>query len=526
MKAERTFSPWWRQGFIHRQVLTSSTAILIYLSFLKLLLHLITNASGGYGYFRDEFYYIACSDHLDFGYVDHPPLSIVLLAFSRWLLGDSLSALRFLPALAGGLTVFITGLIVKELGGGRFAVVLAAVAALTAPAYLGINNYFSMNSFDILFWTLSLYVLILILKTENEKLWVLFGLVAGLSFQNKISILFLGFGLVAALLLTSRRKCFLSKWFWIGGLVTIAIAIPNLLWQMKHDWPTLEFMQRAQQFKVASISPLEFFLGQVLQMNPLSLPLWLAGLYYFLFSREGNRYRVLGLIYVVVFTFLTVQNAKVYYLSPIYPVVFASGAVLFQRVIERHSWNWLKPASLVLLVVSALMILPMALPVLPVETFIRYSKAVGVHPPAEERQQLGELPQHYADMFGWEEMVSTVALVYQSLPQEDQAKCGIYTQNYGEAGAIDFLGRRYNLPKATSGHNSYFLWGPGNYTGEVMIILGGRREDHEANFEKVDQAAVTKCEYCMPYENNRPIFIARKLKVPIKEIWPRTKHYI
>ena len=510
----------------NRQALTSATAVLIYLSIFKLPVHVFTNAFASYGYFRDEFYYIACSDHLDFGYVDHPPLSIALLALSRSLMGDSLVALRFLPAVAGALTVFITGLMVKELGGGRFAVLLAAVTVIVAPAYLGINNYYSMNSFDILFWTLSLYILILILKTENQKLWMLFGLIAGIAFQNKISILFLGFGLVVALLLTSKRRYLLSKWFWIGGLIAITLVVPNILWQVEYDWPTLEFTRRAQQFKVASISPLEFFLGQVLQMNPFSFPIWCAGLYYFLFSRDGNRYRTLGLIYVVVFTFLAVQNAKVYYLTPIYAVLFASGAVLFQRFIERHKWNWMKPTSLTLLVVSALVIAPLALPVLPVENFIRYSKTLGVQPPTEERHHFGELPQHYADMFGWEEMVATVAKVYQSLSPEDQAKCGIYAQNYGEAGAIDFFGKRYNLPKATSGHNNYYLWGPREYTGEIMIILGGRLEDHEIGFEEVKQVAVTKCNYCMPYENNLPIFIARKLKAPIKEIWPRTRDYI
>lgn len=503
----------------------SDVAVISYLALATLGIHFLAN--GGYGYFRDELYYIACSDHLDWGYVDHPPLSILLLAISRAVFGDSsLFALRLLPAFAGAGTVLLMGLMVRMLGGNRFAQILAAVAVMVAPHYLAVTNFYSMNCFDILFWTAGIYVILFIIKSGNSKLWLLFGVIAGLGLQNKLSMLFLGFGLVVGLMLTPPRKYFRDKWLWLGGATAFFIFLPNIIWQLQHHVPTIEFMRNATQLKNAPMSLIEFVVAQIITMSPFNFLLWGAGLYYCFFYSQGKPYRLVGWMYVAIFVFLVVQRSKAYYLTPAYPMLFATGALFVQDIIARTNWNWLKPALVALLLISGAAGAPFALPVLPVENFIGYSRALGMAPPQEERNRVGKLPQFFADMHGWKEMAAAVADAYNKLSPEEQSQCAIYTQNYGEAGAIDFFGKQYNLPKAISGHNSYFLWGMREYTGEILIIIGGNPDDYKKVYQEVTQVGSTYNEYAMPYENNRPIFICRGLKVPLKDVWSSTKHFI
>ena len=512
-----------RKKIFSCQFLLSDIAILCYLALVKLILHLLTN--GQYGYFRDELYYIACSDHLAFGYVDQPPLSIFILAINRWLWGDSLFALRLLPAVAGALVVFLTGLMVRQLGGGRFAQVLGALAVIVSPAMLGQSRFFSMNAFDILFWALAAYIVILIVKNNNPKLWPLFGLVAGLGLLNKYSMFFFGFGLVMGLMLTSHRKHLVNKWFWLAGLIALVIFLPHIIWEIKYDFPSIEFMRNASLYKNIPISFSGFLFGQFLQIGFAHAPIWMLGLYYYFFHKEGKQYRLLGWMYVIIFTVLVVGNAKVYYLSPIYPMLLASGALVIERFIRHYHWNWLKPVIASILIICGCISAPYAIPVLPIETFIKYTDFIGIKPEAEERHELKALPQYYADMFGWEEMVATVAGVYHSLSPKEQSKCTIFTSNYGEAGSIDFFGKRYHLPKAISGHNNYYLWGPGDKIGEVVISLRISLESLKRLFEVVEQADMVECRYCMPYENNYPVYICRNPKISLQEVWPYLKHY-
>ncbi|MGD0920508.1 MAG: glycosyltransferase family 39 protein [Terriglobia bacterium] len=507
-----------------RQFLLGATALLLYLALAKLLLHLWF--SSGYGYFRDEFYYLACGEHLDWGYVDQPPLTPLLAFLTRQFLGESLVALRFLPAVAGALLVLVTGLMARELGGGRFAQGLAAVAVIAGPIYLSIDHIFTVNAFDHLFWALGACVLIRIVKTDDPRLWLVFGLVAGVGLQNKISVLFFGFGVAIALLLTPYRKYLLSKWLWLGGLIAFAIFLPYVIWQSHYDWPMLELLRRGQLYKNFPISPLQFLWGQVLEVHPFNLPIWLAGLYFYLVSKPGKTYRVLGWTYVVIFVLFLVLKAKTYYLAPAYPMLLAAGAFAIETFICERQWNWLKPATVGLLVAGGTITAPLAMPMLPVETYIKYQSFLGVEPPPTERHRFGKLPQLYADMFGWENMVATVAKVYNSLPPEERAKCAIFTSNYGEAGAIDFFGKKYGLPKAISGHNNYWLWGPGNHTGEIVITVGPRLEDVKKTFDQVELGATVVSEYAMPYESDLPVYICRKPKVSLQEVWPRVKGYM
>lgn len=482
--------------------------------------------AGGFGYFRDEFYYIACSDHLAWGYVDHPPLSIFLLRLIRMIFGDSLVALRILPVLAVAVLAWLSARLTKEMGGSPFAQFLAALAAGIAPVYLAVGSFYSMNVFEPLFWIGCAWLLLRMINTGHRELWVPFGILAGLGLLNKHSMLFFGAALLAGLLLTRQRRLLAGKWLWIGGGIALLLLLPNLVWLVRHDWATLEFMRNAQQWKNLPMSPGQFLSTQVFLQHPLTLPLWLAGLFAFLFHPFLKKYRCFGLAFIALFLLFVVQRGKPYYLSPIYPLLLSAGAIVFARISLSKTGKRIMYVYAVLLLFGGLILLPMWVPMLPVESQIRYTLWSGLKPPRMEQNREAALHQIYADRFGWKEMVATVAKAYQSLSREEQAVAAIYTQNYGEAGAVDFFGKQYGLPKAISGHNNYWLWGLRGQSGRVLIIIGGRQEDHRKVYEEVTLFAIHSHPYALPAENDRHIFICRRPKLSLKEIWPQVKSFI
>jgi hypothetical protein len=507
-----------------RPFFLSDLAILLYLSLLTVFIHFLAN--GGYGYFRDELYYMACGRHRAWGYVDQPPFVALMAVVTRHLLGSSLFALRFFPALCGGLLVLLTGLMTREMGGGRYAQILAGVAVMVVPVYLAIDNYFSMNCFDQVFWALAGYIVIRILKQDNPKLWLLFGLVAGVGLMNKYSMGFLGLGIVIGLVLTPARRQLLSKWLWIGGVIAFLIFLPHILWEIHYGFPSLEFIHNATTYKNLPQTPLQFITASAMGIGLFSLPIWLAGLGFFFAGKEGKQFRLFGWVFVSILALFLVTQAKPYYLAPAYFFPLAGGAVAIADFVRRHNWNWLRPASIVLLLAVGVMTAPFVLPVLPVESFIKYQVRMGVKAPREERGKAAKLPQQYADMFGWQNMAATVAKIYNSLSPEEKQKCVIGASNYGEAGAIDFFGKKYGLPNAISSHNSYWIWGPGDKPGEVLIAVGGTAKDYQAMYEDVEQAATITCEYAMPYETDLPVFLCRRPKMTLQQVWPRLKNYI
>jgi hypothetical protein len=488
------------------------------------LAHLLTN--GNYGMFRDEFYYIACSNHPALGYVDHPPLSIWLLGAQRALLGDSVHAVRMLPAICGAFLVFLAGLIARELGGRPFAQAFAALCVAIAPNYLVMTGLFSMNAFDLLFWSLLFYLVLRLIKGGSPRLWLLFGLVLGLGALNKVSVLILGFGIVVSLLLTSHRRHLRGKHFWIGALTALLVFLPHILWQVSNEWPTLEFIENAKTYKITPLNPFQFFLGQVLENHPFNFPIWLTGLIFLLVAKKLRPYRLVGLAYIITFIVLVAQRSKVYYLSPAYPVLLAAGAFAIEDFLDKVGWRWGKVTILAVLAAGGVVIAPMGLPILPPENLVAFQEHIGLKPPPAERSFTGELPQYFGDRFGWEHMTATVASVYQTLTPDEQANCVIITRNYGQAGAIDYYGARFGLPPAICGHNSYFLWGPGDATGEVVITVGFPFEDLIDDFETVTAGATIDSPFAMPYERNLPVHVCRGLKTPLKEVWPELKLYI
>jgi hypothetical protein len=490
----------------------------------KLVLHLVTIP--GYGFFRDEFYYIACSERLDFGYVDHPPLSILVLRIARALAGDSIWTIRAPAALAGAITVLIVGLIARELGGGRFAQSIAMIAAGLAPVSLALNHFYSMNALDLLFWALAALLVARCAKGPSPRLWVALGLVLGLGLQNKISVLWLGFGLFAGFLLTPRVSGLRTAWPWVAGAIAAAVFLPHVLWQVAHDWPTLEFIRNATQEKMVRVTPWDFLKSQISMMNPLAAPLWGAGLAWLLLARETRVFRSLGIAYVAVFLLLALSgSSRAGYLAPAYGWLLPAGGVILERWTGAGRRTWIRVAALGILAGTGAALAPLALPVLPVDTYIVYARALGEEPSTAERKELAELPQFYADMHGWDAVVSTVAEVSGALPPGDRARAVVFAQNYGVAGAVEFLGKKRKLPPAVSGHNNYWLWGPGDSTGEVVVIVGGEEEDHREHCGSVERAAVIECGRCMPYENHNPVFVCRGLKIPPRDLWPRLKHF-
>jgi hypothetical protein len=497
--------------------------MLISLALATVLIHFLSN--GGYGYFRDELYAIACSKHLAWGYVDQPPFSEFVLALSGRLLGYSLFALRLLPAVCGGLVALLVGLIAREVGGARWAQALAATAFIIGGVYLAIDNYYSMNCFDHLFWALAIYLLVRILKGGDTRLWVLMGLVAGLGLENKYSMGFFGIGLIVGLALTPARRHFLDKWLWVGGALAAVIFLPHVLWEVRNHFPTAEFIHNVTFMKNLPMTPWAFLWECALEVHPFTLPLWLAGLIYLLFSRNGRKFQALGWIYLGVLAILLSTHSKPYYFDPAFLILLPAGGVAIEAFIARHNWNWVKPAYLSTLALGGILAAPAALPIVPPATFIRCQDRLGIQLRSGERgDNPSRLQQMYADMFGWPEMVAQMARIYNYLSPEDKADCVIGASNYGEAGAIDFFGRQYGLPNAISSHNNYWYWGPGNKPGKVLLVIGGSKEYYARLYEDVQQVATFTNPYAL--ESGTPIFFCRKPKHTLQEVWPHIHYFI
>ena len=505
------------------QLARTAIAVILCLSACKLLVHLY--AGRHYGYFVDELYYLACSRHLAWGYVDQPPLIASITWIARSLFGNSLPAIRLLPAVAGAGEVALTALIARELGGKRFAQGLAALATLVAPGILAGDNLLTMNAFEPLFWMGCAWLVIHMVKTGNPKAWIWFGILAGVGLENKYSMLIFGAGIVFGLLLTPQRRVLASPWLWIGGAVAFLIFLPNLLWNIQHHFPFLELQANIRSSgRDVRLTPLAFFGEEILATHPLTVPLWLAGLWFYFFSASGKPFRALGWAWIFTAAVIVTLSPRVYYLFPAFPTLFAGGAVIWEVWLDGRRALWWKLAWPALLAATGALFAPLAIPVLPPETYIRYTKALHLAPPPIETHRLGPLPQVFADQFGWEEMAATVARVYNNLPPEVRPKTAIFGQNYGQAGAIDLFGPKYGLPAAISGHQSYFLWGPRGYTGESVIVMAGRQQDLESRFAGVQKVASVYHPYSMPYEHF-DVFYCRGLRQPLNEIWPQVKNW-
>lgn len=482
-----------------------------------------------YGYFRDALYYVACSYHLDFGYVDQPPLIAVLAWIARHTLGTSLRALIFWPALAGVGRIVLIAAFAREMGARRFGTTLAALLAATPGVWWAIDHQFAMNALEPLFWIGCAYVILRMIRAGNTKLWLAFGVLGGIGLENKYSIAVFAFALVLGLLLTSQRKLLFTGWILAGAGIAFLIFLPNLIWNIQHHWPFLELMHNIRATgKDVVLSPGAYFGEQTLMMNPLTLPFWLGGLLFYFFSGEAKAYRAFGFAFLITIGCFLALRGKDYYSAPAYGLVLAAGAVGAERLFAWRGEKMqrvLKRVTFTCLPIVIAVQLPIVLPVLPLHSFVRYQSVLGVKPAATERSFEGAvLPQYYADELPWENMVAAVARVYRSLTPEEQRKTAIFCDNYGQAAAVDFFGSKYGLPKSISGHQNYFLWGPRNYTGAIVIVVGESEPDVRNQFASVQIAATQNTPYAFWYEN-QPILLCRGLKWNLQTGWARVKHW-
>jgi len=502
----------------------SGPAIVLYIASAKLLLHLLTATR--YGVFRDEMYYFACSEHMAWGYVDHPPGTVLVAWIARHLFGHSLLGLRLFPALAGAALVWLTGKLAREMGGGRFAQGLAALAILPVPFYLILNHWLTNNAFEPLIWMGCIWCVLRAINTGEDKYWLWFGVLVGVGFETKYSVAFLLAGILAGAVLTPQRRILKNRYLWLGALACALIALPNLLWQIHNHYPFLELMHnvRASGRDVAR-GPIAFILDQAANMNPILFPLWLGGLIWLLVAPGAKRYSLLGWTFVVTVGLFIVLKGKNYYVAPIYPMMFAAGAVGFERVTDcRPKLLWTRVGYAVVVVIAGALLAPLVMPLLSPEGYLVYQKKLGIKPASAEHQNNGPLPQYFADEFGWEPMVQQVAQVYHSLPPAEQAKTAIFSNGWGEAAAVDFFGPKYGLPKAISPHNQFWIWGPRNYTGEIVIVLHSDGRGDREHFQSVqDMGAIQE-----PYARRDEwfhIFLCRGLKLDLSDAWSKLKHY-
>ena len=526
--------PHGRQSF-----LAQGMAIIWAIALAKLLFHCYFN--NRYGYFRDEFDYIACGDHLAWGYVDQPPLIPFLIHICRAVLGDSLRSIRFIPALASSLLVVQTAVLARELGGRRFAVLLSAICAVIVPQYLSNGSLLGTNCLEPNLWMGCAYFAILAIKRNDPRYWLWFGVVAGLGMEEKYSIAVFGLGIVAGLLLTEQRRAFLDKWIWLGGLAAFLIFLPNLLWNIHHDWPFAQLIHNIKaDGRDVVLGPIQFFLQQLLLVNPLTLPIWLRGLLFLLFSARLRPYRALGWCYLVCYAVFFVLHGKIYYLAPVYPMLLAAGAVVIEGAMDgrtdgganlcpesgRRRLQWLKPVIIGVLLADGAYLSPIVIPILSPDHFLAYAKALPFKlPVTEHSHDRAALPQWYSDQFGWQEIVDETAVAWNRIPADQRQDCGIFAQDYGQAGAIDFLGRRYGLPQSLSGHQTWFLWGPRGYSGNCMIVLDDSRTRLGELWEHVEYVG-TSADNRYALEKQIDVYICHGSKFgTLAQLWPQVKRW-
>jgi 4-amino-4-deoxy-L-arabinose transferase-like glycosyltransferase len=512
------------QAVLHEQTHAAESRLAWTIGAIAFLIQMVFN--GRYGYFRDELYYIACSNHLAFGYVDMAPLIAWLARGFRMVFGDSLHAIRLLPALAFGAEVALTGFITRELGGKRWAIFLACISVLLAPVILANGTRLAMNPIEPLFWMGCIYVLLLVINRDQPRLLVWCGILLGFGLLNKHSTVFFIASVVIGLLLSSERRLLFTKWFLLAAAIAFCIAMPNVIWQYVHHFPTLEDLRNVKTtHKNVELPPLAFLQQQMGMLNPSCVFVWLGGLFYLLFHPSARRFRFLAYTYLVFLAVMMFLKGKDYYLAPIYPMLYAAGAVLWETVIQTYARvRWLRRAIPAIIIFSGLVVAPLVLPILPPEKIPKYINALRIKMPHTENGMVSVLPQHFADEFGWPEMVATVAGVYNSLPHDERAKTAILAGNYGGAGAIDFFGPRYGLPKAISAHQNYYYWGPRNYTGESVILLEWNLEDAQYWCGSVDVGPKIAPPLGMGWEHY-DILLCHNFKVPLSQAWPKLKNW-
>jgi Dolichyl-phosphate-mannose-protein mannosyltransferase len=491
------------------------------------VVHVVSSIVGPYGFFRDELYFIDCGRHPAFGYVDQPPI-IPLLAAATQLFGHRLALLRVLPALAHAATAITTaalaGLLAQEIGEDppRTRLIAAATVAL-APMYLGLHATLNTTAFEPLAWTFMAYAAARVALRDERRWLVVFGVVLGVTLEAKYAAPFFVAPLVLGFALGPSRRALVTREMAIAVAATVVIAAPSFVWQATHGFPFRELMRAASEGKNTVIARAPFAMNQIMVMNPVLAPLWVGGVAWALVSKRLVRVRFLAIAYLGVFLAMLLLHGKDYYVAPAYGVAFALGAVGAARVLRSRS---ARVVYFVLVAGVTVVALPTAMPVLAPAALARFVVATGTQPQAQENSQKGAaLPPVMADMLGWKALESRVSEVWHALPPDERARTVIIASNYGEAGAINFYGPDDGLPRASSGHNQYFLWGPTEDDPLVVLRVNGSIERWTPMCETLSVAARFGDEYAMPYERDRPILKCVGLKTLLRDEWGDFKNY-
>jgi len=407
--------------------------------------------SARYGYHRDELYFLQAAQHLAFGYVDQPPLTPVAVRLMSEVFGNSLVGLRVLPALGLSFLVVMTAAMSRTLGAGRIGQMLAALSAATCGEYIGTEHLFTTTTLDFDFWALTLFLVLRLLERKNPRNWLAIGACIGIGAEAKWNIAFLVVALVVGFAATPYRRMLRSRYLVIGAVLACALTAPDLAWQAAHSWPNLDVF-RALQGSAGHNRAL-YFPAQVIYTGLALTPVWIAGLVWSLRSSAAHRFRPVAIASAVVLTLGFLSGGKAYYPGAIFTFLFAAGAVPLERWLMRRPVasspkysKWRLVTFILAAILSCAVVVPAAIPVLP-------ARALRVVP-------LQKINYDLAETIAWPRLVALVAREYHSLPSSVRKSTTILTQNYGEAGAIDRYGAGFGLPRAYSGNNNFWLWGP------------------------------------------------------------------
>jgi 4-amino-4-deoxy-L-arabinose transferase-like glycosyltransferase len=486
--------------------------MLVAIALATIVVHLAVGSR--YGIHRDELATLDDARHLAWGYVAYPPVTPFFGRISLTLFGTSLVGFRFFAFVVEAIAVVLTGLMARELGGRRGAQLVAAAAAV--PFCLAGGALMQYVSFDYLCWVMTAYFVVRLLKTEDPRWWAGIGMAIGLGMMTKYTMGFLVIGIVVGVVATDARKYFSSKWLWIGVGLSVAVFLPNLIWQARNHFVSLDFLSHIHARDVR-IGRTKDFLPQQLEMTLLAFPLAVAGLYFYLLAPAGRRFRMLGWMYVVPLVLFVIAKGRAYYLAAAYPMLYAAGAVWGEQLLKsagRAGAALVRGLAWTALVADIAIAFAFTLPVAPVNS-AWWQRAV-------------KIQGDFAEELGWPELVQEVARIRDSLPAQDRAHMGILAANYGEAGAINLYGPGYRLPQALSGINSFWRRGYGDPPPETLIVLGYSDRFRAANFSSCQLAGHTPNPYHIENEETRDhpdIYVCRGLRQSWPEFWSDFQYY-
>ncbi len=411
-------------------------------------------------------------------------------------------------------------LLAIELGGGAFAVLLTAICVALAPVLSAFGAKVGTDTFMLWTWPLAILFILRALRSGATRDWLFAGATIGVAAESKYSVAFFVAAVLVGLASGMQRRAFATRGFWLGAALAVAIALPNVLWQAGHGFPMVELLRNGSHWKNVVLSPASFVVHQFLLTGLLMGFVWVAGVVWLAMRRD---LRWLAIAYGALLVAMIVLHAKDYYPAAIYGALFAAGGVAFEAWTARA--RVARPIVAAVAIACGVLLLPMTEPVLPVPAFVAFEHALHVVPPRSEHQRPGVLPQDYADMHGWPELAQTVARVYDGLP-EPRSDIAVFASNYGEAAALDFFGRPLGLPRVLSGHNTYYVWGPGPGDPRTIVDVNGDLATDRKFCAEATVAAHADSPYAMPYEQSIPIIVCRGLRQPLAKLWPEVKVYI